>query len=64
MSNEELIKQFYVAIKNHDKETYLKLCDKNIEWQTFNLEIITHTINIFDISAYNSSEVCHINHSV
>jgi len=34
MSNEELIKQFYVAFKNHDKETYLKLCDKNIEWQT------------------------------
>ena len=34
MSNEELIKQFYVAFKNHDKETYLKLCHKNIEWQT------------------------------
>jgi len=34
MSNEELIKQFYVAFKNNDKETYLKLCDENIEWQT------------------------------
>ncbi len=34
MSNVELIKQFYIAFKNNDKKTYLKLCDENIEWQT------------------------------
>jgi ketosteroid isomerase-like protein len=34
MSNEELIKQFYVAFKNKDEKTYLKLCDENIEWIT------------------------------
>lgn len=33
MSNEELIKKFYHAFKNKDKETYLALCDENIEWQ-------------------------------
>ena len=34
MSNEELIKQFYVAFKNKDEKTCLKLCDENIEWIT------------------------------
>jgi hypothetical protein len=34
MSNEELIKQFYIAFKNKDENTYLKLCDDNIEWIT------------------------------
>lgn len=34
MSNEELIKQFYIAFKNKDEFTYLKLCDDNIEWIT------------------------------
>ncbi len=34
MSNEELIKQFYIAFKNKDESTYLKLCDDNIEWIT------------------------------
>jgi len=34
MSNEELVKEFYVAFKNHDKNTCLKLCDEEIEWQT------------------------------
>ena len=34
MSNEELIKQFYIAFKNKDGSTYLKLCDDNIEWIT------------------------------
>ena len=34
MSNEELIKQFYIAFKNKDELTYLKLCDDNIEWIT------------------------------
>ena len=33
MSNGELIKKFYHAFKNKDKETYLALCDENIEWQ-------------------------------
>ncbi|MFB5607714.1 MAG: nuclear transport factor 2 family protein [Candidatus Nitrosomaritimum yanchengensis] len=33
MSNVELIQKFYVAFKNKDKETYLSLCDDNIEWQ-------------------------------
>jgi hypothetical protein len=34
MSNEELIKQFYIAFKNKDESTYLKLCDDDIEWIT------------------------------
>lgn len=34
MSNEELIKQFYVAFKNKDEKIYLELCDDNIEWIT------------------------------
>ena len=33
MTNTELIKKFYVAFKNKDKEIYLDLCDENIEWQ-------------------------------
>jgi len=33
MSNVELIGKFYTAFKNKDKETYLSLCDDNIEWQ-------------------------------
>ncbi|AFS80687.1 putative ketosteroid isomeraserelated protein-like protein [Candidatus Nitrosopumilus koreensis AR1] len=33
MANVELIKQFYHAFKNKDKETYLGLCDENITWQ-------------------------------
>ena len=33
MSNVELIKKFYHAFKNKDKETYLGLCDDHIEWQ-------------------------------
>ena len=33
MSNVELIEKFYAAFKNKDKETYLSLCDDNIEWQ-------------------------------
>ena len=33
MSNVELIKKFYYAFKNKDKEIYLALCDENIEWQ-------------------------------
>jgi len=33
MSNVELIEKFYYAFKNKDKETYLSLCDDNIEWQ-------------------------------
>ena len=33
MSNVELIKKFYHAFKNNDEETYLALCDENIEWQ-------------------------------
>jgi ketosteroid isomerase-like protein len=32
MSNEELIKQFYIAFKNKDESAYLKLCDDSIEW--------------------------------
>jgi len=32
MSNVELIKKFYYAFKNKDKEIYLALCDENIEW--------------------------------
>lgn len=34
MSNEELIKQFYVAFKNKDEKIYLELCDDKIEWIT------------------------------
>ena len=34
MSNEELIKQFYIAFKNKDEKIYLELCDENIEWIT------------------------------
>jgi len=34
MSNEELIKKFYIAFKNKDEKTYLELCDENIEWIT------------------------------
>jgi len=34
MSDEELIKQFYIAFKNKDESTYLKLCDDSIEWIT------------------------------
>lgn len=30
--NVELIKKFYSAFKNQDKQTYLQLCDDNIEW--------------------------------
>lgn len=33
MTNTELIKKFYVAFKNKDRDTYLSLCDENIEWQ-------------------------------
>ena len=33
MSNEELIKKFYTAFKNQDKQTCLQLCHENIEWQ-------------------------------
>ena len=33
MSNAELIKRFYHAFKTNDKDTYLALCDENIEWQ-------------------------------
>ena len=32
MSNEELMRQFYITFKNKDELTYLKLCDDNIEW--------------------------------
>ena len=34
MSHEELIKKFYIAFKNKDEKTYLKLFDENIEWVT------------------------------
>ena len=34
MSNEELIKKFYIAFKNKDEKIYLELCDDNIEWIT------------------------------
>ena len=34
MSNEELIKKFYIAFKNKDEKTYLELCDEDIEWIT------------------------------
>jgi len=34
MSNEDLIKKFYVAFKNNDKDTYLNLCDDALQWQT------------------------------
>ncbi|MGY5148141.1 MAG: nuclear transport factor 2 family protein [Candidatus Nitrosopumilus sp. bin_7KS] len=33
MTNVELISKFYHAFKNKDFETYLRLCDDNIEWQ-------------------------------
>jgi len=33
MTNVELIKKFYHAFKNKDPESYLVLCDENIEWQ-------------------------------
>ncbi|MFB5636236.1 MAG: nuclear transport factor 2 family protein [Nitrosopumilus sp.] len=33
MTNVELIKKFYHAFKNKDQETYLELCDDDIEWQ-------------------------------
>ena len=32
MTNSELIQKFYHAFKNKDSETYLALCDDNIEW--------------------------------
>ncbi len=34
MSNVELIKKFYLAFKNKDRETYLAMCDDRIVWQT------------------------------
>ena len=34
ISNEGLIKKFYIAFKNKDEKTYLELCDENIEWIT------------------------------
>ncbi|MGQ0771852.1 MAG: nuclear transport factor 2 family protein [Nitrososphaerota archaeon] len=34
MSNVELIKKFYTAFKNKDKQTYLSICDNKIEWIT------------------------------
>jgi len=34
MSNLDLIKKFYIAFKNKDKDTYLNMCDENIQWQT------------------------------
>lgn len=34
MSNVDLIKKFYVAFKNNDKDTYLDLCDDALQWQT------------------------------
>lgn len=36
MSNVELIQKFYNAFKNKDEETYLSVCDDNIEWQLAN----------------------------
>ena len=33
MSNEELIKKFYIAFKNQDIKTCFQLCHENIEWQ-------------------------------
>ena len=33
MSNVELIKKFYIAFKNQDKETIFALCDDEIQWQ-------------------------------
>ncbi|NJK78160.1 MAG: SnoaL-like domain-containing protein [Nanoarchaeota archaeon] len=34
MNNVELTKQFYNAFKNKDSQTYLSLCDKDIQWIT------------------------------
>ena len=34
MSNEELIKQFYISFKNKDEYTCLKLCDGDVKWIT------------------------------
>ena len=34
MSNEELIKKFYLAFKNKDMKTINQLCDEQIEWNT------------------------------
>ena len=34
MTNEDLVKKFYVAFKENDIATCLKLCDDNIEWTT------------------------------
>ncbi|MHA7733699.1 nuclear transport factor 2 family protein [Nitrosopumilus sp. S6] len=33
MSNVELIKLFYTAFKNQDKDACLDLCDEKIQWQ-------------------------------
>lgn len=33
MTHVDLIKKFYHAFKTKDSETYLELCDENIEWQ-------------------------------
>jgi len=33
MSNVELIKKFYVAFKNQDKDAIFALCDDKIKWQ-------------------------------
>lgn len=34
MSNEELIKKFYVAFKNKDMKIINQVCDESIEWNT------------------------------
>lgn len=34
MSNEELIKKFYVAFKNKDMKIIHQVCDESIEWNT------------------------------
>lgn len=34
MSNEELVKRFYVAFKENNIKECLEICDKNIEWIT------------------------------
>ncbi|MDE1831671.1 MAG: nuclear transport factor 2 family protein [Thaumarchaeota archaeon] len=32
MANKEIIKTFYESFKKNDKQTYLQLCDENLEW--------------------------------
>lgn len=32
ISNVDLVKKFYISFKAKDKQTYLQLCDDNIEW--------------------------------